>query len=105
MALELALTECEKSLSLSPGSAPILDSRATVYLQLGRYKEAKTDFDRALATMPALAPSLLGRAVARFHLGDVDGAKADLGAARKLEKDIVERYRILGIAVPPQLAS
>ena len=55
--------------------------------------------------MPALAPSLLGRAVARFHLGDVDGAKADLGAARKLEKDIVERYRILGIAVPPQLAS
>jgi tetratricopeptide (TPR) repeat protein len=105
VALELALTECEKSLSLSPGSAPILDSRATVYLQLGRYKEAKTDFDRALATMPALAPSLLGRAVARFHLGDVDGAKADLGAARKLEKDIVERYRILGIAVPPQLAS
>nr|WP_243415165.1 tetratricopeptide repeat protein [Altererythrobacter segetis] len=103
--LEQALKECDESLSLSPDAPPTLDSRATVYLQMGRYADAKTDYDRALAKMPTMAPSLLGRAVARFHLGDVDGARQDLAAARKQQNDIVERYRTLGMAVPQELAS
>jgi tetratricopeptide (TPR) repeat protein len=105
VALEIALKECNKSLQLSPDSAPILDSRATVYLQMGRYKEAKADYDSALARYPTMAPSLLGRAVARYHLGDIAGAKADLAAARKQESDIVDRFRFLGIAVPQGLTT
>jgi tetratricopeptide (TPR) repeat protein len=105
VALERALKECDKSLSLAPDAPPTLDSRGTVYLQMGRYGDAKADYDRALTKMPTMAPSLLGRAIARFHLGDVAGAKADLAAARKQQTDIVERYRTLGIAVPRDLAS
>jgi tetratricopeptide (TPR) repeat protein len=104
IALERALEECDKSLRLAPDAPATLDSRATVLLQMGRYADAKAEYDRALAAMPTLAPSLLGRAVARFKLGDSKGAKADLAAARKQDKDIVDRFEALGIAVPPELA-
>ncbi|MGZ3255426.1 MAG: tetratricopeptide repeat protein [Croceibacterium sp.] len=103
VALDMALSECDKSLHLAPDSPPVLDSRATVLLQMGRYGDAKADYDRVLAKMPAKAPSLLGRAVARFHLGDAAGARTDLAAVLKQEKDIVERFTILGIVIPPEL--
>jgi tetratricopeptide (TPR) repeat protein len=103
--LELALKECDESLRLAPNSAPILDSRATVYLQMGRYKEAKADYDRALATFPTMAPSLLGRAIAKLRLGDESGARADAAAARKASSSIVETLRTRGLTVPQELAS
>jgi tetratricopeptide (TPR) repeat protein len=105
VALERALKECNRSLELSPGSAATLDSRATVYLQMGRFKEARADYDLALARLPTMAPSLLGRAIARLRLGDGEGARADLAAARKVSAEIVESFRARGIAVPPELVS
>jgi tetratricopeptide (TPR) repeat protein len=105
VALEMALKECNRSLSLLPDTPATLDSRATVYLQMGRFKEARTDYDLALAKFPAMAPSLLGRAIARLRLGDGEGAKADAAAARKASANIVETMRARGIDVPPELAS
>ena len=103
--LERALQECDESLRLAPDSPPTLDSRATVYLQMGRYKEAAADYDRALAAVPTMAPSLLGRAIAKLHLGDAAGAHADAAAARKASSTIVESMRTRGVAVPLELAT
>jgi tetratricopeptide (TPR) repeat protein len=105
VALEMALKECNRALSQLPGNAPILDSRATVYLQMGRFKEAKADYDSALAKYPTQAASLLGRAIARLRLGDGDGARADMAAARKASAHIVESMRARGLDVPAELAS
>jgi tetratricopeptide (TPR) repeat protein len=105
VALEMALKECDRALDLSPGNAPILDSRATVYLQMGRFKEAKADYDSALARYPTMAVSLFGRAIARLRLGDGAGARADMAAARKASAGIVETMHARGIDLPAELVS
>ena len=105
VALDRALAECDEALRLLPDFAPVLDSRATVYLQMGRYRDAKAEYDRVLDKMPGTSTSLLGRAIARFRLGDVAGAKADAAAARKLDKDAIRGFQSVGVAVPPELVS
>lgn len=105
VALEMALKECNEALRLQPDVPSMLDSRATVYLQMGRYAEAKADYDRALAKYPNLSASLLGRAIARFHLGDMAGARTDIAAARKASPAIVEAMRSRGFAVPQEIVS
>jgi tetratricopeptide (TPR) repeat protein len=103
--LDLALDQCGQSLQLEPGAAHVLDSRGAVYLQMGRYKEAKGDFDSALEQSPRLETSLIGRAIARLRLGDAAGARADVAAARKIDPNALEHYRAAGFAVPPELTT
>lgn len=82
VALERALDECQAALRLQPDFAPTLDSRGTVYLQMGRLEEAIADFDKVIEKMPAIAQSRYLRGVARSRGGDAAGAAADILAGR-----------------------
>jgi len=103
--LEVALDECEKSLKLDPGASYILDSRATVYLQMGKYADAIRDFDSALQKSPRMVSSLMGRAIAKLRLGDLAGARADVAAARKIDSRAIEYFQNAGITVPQELTT
>jgi tetratricopeptide (TPR) repeat protein len=103
VALESALQDCDRALELNPGSAPALDSRAVVYLLMGRNQQALEDFDRALAKSPRLAPSLYGRAVVKARMGDLTGARMDLAQAEEIEPDIVKDLTKRGIDLPESL--
>jgi tetratricopeptide (TPR) repeat protein len=105
VALELALDQCEESLKLQPGAPSVLDSLGSVYLQMGRYKEAEGDFDRALEKSPEIVTSLIGRAIAKLHLGDKPGARADLAAALKIDSKAIDDYRAAGFTVPTDLTT
>jgi tetratricopeptide (TPR) repeat protein len=78
--LETALRDCDAAIELTPGRAPILDSRGFVLLRLGRDRDAIKAYDEAIAIAP-LAESLFGRSVAEAGAGDVDAAKRDRAEA------------------------
>jgi tetratricopeptide (TPR) repeat protein len=61
----------------------LLDSRATVYLALGKPTKALTDLEKAIAVEPK-PNRQFHRALAYFQLGQVETAAQALGEARKL---------------------
>ncbi|KRA82614.1 hypothetical protein ASD76_00480 [Altererythrobacter sp. Root672] len=99
VALDRALEECEASLQLKPDFAPILDSRGTVLLRLGRLDEAIRDFDRALEQVPNMGQSRYLRAVARSKQGDAAGAAKDLELVRRDSPMLIAEMERLGFAV------
>lgn len=103
-ALERALEECSASLQLVDSPAT-RDSRALVYLRLGRLEEALEEFDRALEKMPELATSLFGRAVTKARLGDLEGARVDAGNARRIWREADEAFRSFGFQIPADIAT
>jgi tetratricopeptide (TPR) repeat protein len=104
IALERALDECNASLKEHPDFPPTLDSRAMVYLRMGRLQEAIADFDRVLA-QSEIASSLFGRAIARALSGDVAGARKDADAARRLAPQMEDIFRRWEIEIPAAIAS
>ena len=86
--LDKALDDCDDAVDADPKNAAYLDSRAWVYLRLGKLKKALADFDRGLAIKPDGAWSLYGRGLVHQGLGDAPHAQADLAAARKLAPHI-----------------
>ena len=100
VAIDTALADCDKGLSLSPDALAILDSRAFVKLRTGAIDEAIADYDAVLKKAPTMAASLFGRAVARAKKGNVAGAKADLAEARRIAPEIEARFAGYGVTVP-----
>ena len=100
VAIDTALADCDKGLSLSPDALAILDSRAFVKLRTGAIDEAIADYDAVLKKAPTMAASLFGRAVARAKKGNVAGAKADLAEARRISPEIEARFAGYGVTVP-----
>lgn len=95
--VDTALRECTKAIELADDPAPALDSRALVYFRLNRLEEAEADVDAALAASPGQAGSLFLRGIIRQQRG-LPGAFESLAAARRIEPDIEERYRLYGLA-------
>lgn len=96
--LDTALKDCSRSIELGENPASAYDSRALVYLQLGRIEEALADIDAALELEPDMAASLYLRGLIRKKQG-VPGADDDLAEARLASPRIDEkyaRYRIPG---------
>ncbi len=89
--LEQALADCD--VAVGAGEAAVIDSRAMVLLQLGRYEEAKADYDQALSAAPRQAASLYGRGLARLALGDA-GGEDDLDRAWSLNIDVAEDFAV-----------
>ena len=82
--LRQALDDCNEALDLRTDSqeefgtlirasedAPdVLDSRALVYLRLGKLEDAIHDYDSALHTDPGMPTSLYGRGLAKLRPGE-----------------------------------
>lgn len=79
--LDKALSACNQALSLLPGAAGTLNSRAMVYLLTRRYPLAIADYTASLAVQPDQASAWFGRGLARLNLQQAEGA-ADIAEAR-----------------------
>jgi tetratricopeptide (TPR) repeat protein len=96
--LQLALEDCNKALALETNLAAIFDSRALVYLKLGKYDEAIADYDRALALDPRMATSLYGRAIAKTRKAPLDAsAKEDFADAKRQTLAIADEFTRYGV--------
>ena len=100
VALEAALSDCDKALQLEPRNAPTLDSRGFVLMRLGRWGDAIADYNKAASIRPDSAESLFGRALAKAGAGDKAGADADIAEARKLDPGIDEEFAGYGLKAP-----
>ena len=118
-ALHRALADCNEALTLSaqdtidagpglpylrpslPGADPaVRDSRALVYLRLGRNRRAIRDYDAVLARAPHTPTSLYGRGLAELRLGQLRRGAADLAAAKQRYARIGAEFRHFGLAPP-----
>ncbi len=97
--LQLALADCNQAIKLLPGHAEYLDSRAFVYLKLGRYDEAIADYNESLKTAQGYANALFGRGIAKIRKGDAVGGQADIAAAKAAEPDVAERFEEYNMTV------
>ena len=113
--LSEALDDCDRALALTPhqteaelGSligrniasddTDILDSRALVYLRLGRPEDAVHDYASVLRMNPRMPTSLYGRALAELRLGATAEGQEDLTAAMKLDSGIAQYFAKMGLA-------
>ncbi len=103
--LDKALDDCDDAVDADPKNASYLDSRAWIYLRLGKLKKSLADFDRGLAIKPDGAWSLYGRGLVHLGLGDAASAQADLAAARQKTSDIDDQVRKLGFPSAPAATS
>ena len=92
-----ALKDCTRAIELMDEPANVLDSRALVFAQMGRWDEALADLDTGLAQRPDSPASLYLRGVVRTRLG-APGAADDLAAARIMAPGIDEEYARYGLA-------
>ena len=95
--LQQALKDCNESISIKGDVANTLDSRAMVYLKLGRLDEAIADYDAALKLSPRFSTSLYGRGVAKEKKGDTAGAEADKAAAKAIRSNIEKEFADYGV--------
>ena len=89
--LPSALKDCTRAIELGSQPAQYLDSRALVYLQMDRPREALADLDAVLAIAPDQAASTLLRGIARKRLGSA-GADDDLAMAAEVSPVLTKRY-------------
>ncbi len=99
--LDKALDDCDEAVDADPKNASYLDSRAWVYLRLGKLQKSLADFDRGLAIQPTGSWSLYGRALVHLRLGETALGQADLAAARKQEPDIDAAVKRSGLPLAP----
>ena len=95
--LDTALKDCTKALELGVDSGMALDSRAMVFLKMGRLDDARTDIDAALIERPDQAGSLFLRGVIEARQGGKTASADDLTGARMEEPRIDEEYQRYGV--------
>jgi tetratricopeptide (TPR) repeat protein/predicted aspartyl protease len=99
--LDKALDDCDDAIDADSKNPSYLDSRAWVYLRLGKLQKSLADFDRGLALRPTGSWSLYGRGLVHLRLGETVPGQADLASARKQEPDIDAAIRRAGLPVAP----
>jgi tetratricopeptide (TPR) repeat protein len=95
--VESALKDCTSAIELSERTAEVLDSRALVWVRLGRDEDALRDLDAALLQAPGMAPSRFLRAIVNKRLGRLDQAAIDLAIARRMLPSIEPKYARFGL--------
>ena len=100
--LDKALADCDEAIDADGKNAAFLDSRAWVYLRMGKPQKALADFNRGLAIKADGASSLYGRGLVHLALGEASAAQADLAAARKVQPDIDDSVRKSGLPRAPE---
>jgi hypothetical protein len=86
--LDAALADCDQGLALKPGDSNLLNNRALVLYQQGKYQEALDAYNAALAVQPKNGASLFVRGIIKGKLGDQPGKDADIAAAKAIQSDI-----------------
>jgi tetratricopeptide (TPR) repeat protein len=101
VALQSALADCDAAVARAPDRdlPNYLDSRALVFLRLGRIDDAIADYDRALAKSPRLSSSLYGRAVAWARKGETAKSRADAETALRINPDIRAAFDRYGVTL------
>ena len=74
-----------------------MDSRAFVFILLGRWDEAFADADAALKANPENAYALFERGVVRLRNGDPAAGRADIEASRALDAGVEKEFAGLGV--------
>lgn len=94
--IQMALSDCNKSLQLKPDLVYALGSRGFTYLRLGELDKAIADYNAALKLDPESADSLYGRGLAQQRKGNRAGGDADIAAAIKIDAHIAEEFARYG---------
>ena len=95
--IDTALKDCTSAIELSESTAAILDSRAVVWIRLGRDEDALRDLDAALLQSPGMGPSRFLRAIVNKRLGHPGQAAADLAIVRRMSPSIERDYARFGL--------
>jgi tetratricopeptide (TPR) repeat protein/transglutaminase-like putative cysteine protease len=108
--LEGALKDCTSAIELSGNAFAPLDSRAMVWLRMGRYAEALADLDAVLQAVPGKAESRFLRAIVRSQMPQQGAATHDLVAqdlaiARRIDPGVDHDYALFGIVAGKPLAA
>jgi len=94
--LSTALDACNRALSLAPGAAGILNSRAMVYLRLRRFPLAVGDYAASLEVQSDQASAWFGRGLARLFLGEKQGLM-DIAEARRKDPGVDAVFVQMGV--------
>jgi tetratricopeptide (TPR) repeat protein/transglutaminase-like putative cysteine protease len=94
--LEKGLEACNTAIKLSP-LPQYYDSRALIYLQMGRHDEAIADYNVILSARPDLPMSLYPRGIAKVRKGLVKEGQAEIDKAKSLNSKVAERYAAYGV--------
>jgi tetratricopeptide (TPR) repeat protein len=94
--LEKGLEACNVAIRLSP-LPQYYDSRALVYLQMGRHDEAIADYNVILTARPDLPNSLYPRGVAKLRKGLTKEGQGEIDKAKSLNSKVAERYAGYGV--------
>ena len=97
VSIDNALKDCTSGIELTDNTAPILDSRALVWLRMGKLDAALSDVDAALLQTPNLGASRFLRALVLKRLGRMPEAERELLAARRLTPGTETDYRRFGL--------
>ena len=96
--LTLAFADCDTGLRLAPNDANDLDSRAFLYLRLGRLDEAIADYDAALKTNPRAGGLLVwARLSASERKAIRPAATPTLPPPGQIQADIADEYAKYGM--------
>lgn len=95
--LDAALADCNAAVRLEPTAPAYLDSRALVYLRLGKYDKAIADYDAALGMDPKSASTRYCRGIARIRQGHATEGQADIAEAVAHAPKVAELYARHGI--------
>lgn len=95
--LDTALKDCTSAMELSDSTAAILDSRALVWMRMGRDEDALRDLDAALLQVPAMGSSRFLRAIVYKKVGRAADAAADLAIARQMSPSTERDYARFGL--------
>jgi len=95
--LDVGLAYCNKALSIDPGSAEILSSRALVEYRLADYASAVKDSTAALAVGSNNAGSFYVRGLAKLKIGQSADGAADVAAAKAAAPGIADTYAKYGV--------
>jgi tetratricopeptide (TPR) repeat protein len=97
--LDVALADCDAALRSGPPSSAFLDSRAMVWLRLGKFDKSIADFKASLRLQPKSAWALYGLGVAEQKNGIKAQGDKDIKAAIALTPAIAKEFKVLDL--PP----
>jgi tetratricopeptide (TPR) repeat protein len=95
--LDRAIADCKSALTLIPGDAQALDSRAFVELRMKRFSDAIRDYRAALRANPESASSHFGLGVALKVAGDRKAGGREMKAGRSIDSGIGDKFKSYGL--------